>query len=274
MTVSQPKRGELLVAILNDSGDLDILRTQGWYRIPVASVEKWLLHRWPPRWLAWYQTKNFGAEAYAVRYFGEVHDIRIVPRQQLFPEYRNDPKAHHRYYQLFVKSIETLPQPIFSRRLRRIVFIPTTWNKFFKAAEVNDLYDESPLEDRLWAEFKRHQIPAERQEFVIAREHDYALDFAIYCAKGKLDVETDGDFWHANSEKAAQDNLRDNDLKTAGWRVLRFNTKQIQEQMFDYCIQTITQNIDGFGGLDEGRLVPRKILLNVDSVQTSLFDEV
>jgi hypothetical protein len=31
-----------------------------------------------------------------------------------------------------------------------------------QALEINDLYDESPLEDRLWAEFKRLQISAER----------------------------------------------------------------------------------------------------------------
>ena len=274
MTINQTSRGELLVAILNQQRDLDILRKHGWYRIPVVSAEKWLSSRWPPRWLAWYQTKSFGNEAHAVRYFGEISSIRIVQRQQLFPEYRNDPKAHHRYYQLFVQSIELLPQPIFSRRLRRIVFIPTTWDKFVNAAEINDLYDESPLEDRLWAELKRRRIAAERQEFVAARGQDYALDFAIYCAKGKLDVETDGDFWHANAEKATLDNLRDNNLKTAGWRVLRFNTKQIQEQPVEYCIDTIVQNINGFGGLDEGRLIPRKVSLDGDLIQPSLFDEV
>jgi hypothetical protein len=71
------------------------------------------------------------------------------------------------------------------------------------AVEINDLYDESPLEDRLWAEMKRLQIHAERQEFVRADQHDYALDFALYCALGKIDVETDGDTWHANPAKAS-----------------------------------------------------------------------
>ncbi len=35
-----------------------------------------------------------------------------------------------------------------------------------------------------------------------------ALDFAIDCARGRIDVETDGDTWHANSERAALDNRR------------------------------------------------------------------
>lgn len=124
----------------------------------------------------------------------------------------------------------------------------------------------------MWAEFKRHSIPAERQEFVVAKGNDYALDFAIYCAKGNIDVEADGDFWHANPEKAEQDNLRDNDLKVEGWQVLRFNTKQIQEQAADYCVSIVTETINNLGGVDEGKVIPRKINLDSDSYQPSLFD--
>lgn len=43
------------------------------------------------------------------------------------------------------------------------MFIPTTWEKFVNAVEINDLYDESSLEDQLWAQFKRLEISAERQ---------------------------------------------------------------------------------------------------------------
>ena len=265
-------RGELLVAILNNPKDLAILRVQGWYRIPVSSAAKWLKDRWPPQWLAWYQTGAFGNEEHAVHYYGEVVDIRQVQRWQLFPDEPPDARSERRYFQVFVSSIERLPKPIYSRRFRRIIFIPTTWAKFVAAVEINDLFDESSLEDRLRAEFKRRAITAERQEFIVARGHDYALDFAIYCAKGKLNVETDGDFWHANPEQAEQDNLRDNNLKTAGWRVLRFNTKQIQEQTVDYCVATVAQNINNLGGLDEGKVIPRKVILADGSYQPSLFD--
>ena len=90
----------------------------------------------------------------------------------------------------------------------------------------------------------------------------YALDFAIYCAAGKIDMETDGDTWHADPERIPLDNLRDNDLETAGWRILRFNTHHIQEQMAEYCLPTIVENINRLGGVDEGRLVPRRINLD------------
>jgi very-short-patch-repair endonuclease len=266
------KRGEILVAIINKKLDFAILREKLWYRIPVNSVEKWIKERWSPKWLAFYQTMAFDAEKHAINYFAEVLDIREVYRWQLFPNEPHDEKGNRRYYQIFIKSIQTLPKPIYSRRYRRIIFIPTTWEKFVIASEINDLFDESSLEDKLWAEFKRHNIPAERQEFTVARKNNYALDFAVYCAKGKIDIETDGDFWHANPEKAEQDNLRDHDLNTEGWKILRFSEKQIQEQAANYCVKTVVENINKLGGVDEGKLISRKINTDNGSYQPSLID--
>jgi hypothetical protein len=143
------KRGEVLVAIVNKKLDFAILREQLWYRIPVSSVEKWIKERWSPKWLAFYQTMAFGAEKHAINYFAEVLDIREVRRWQLFPDEPRDEKGNRRYYQVFLKSILTLPKPIYSRRFRRIIFIPTTWEKFVNASEINDLFDESSLEDKL-----------------------------------------------------------------------------------------------------------------------------
>jgi very-short-patch-repair endonuclease len=267
-------RGEVLVAIMNNLLDFAIARDRHWYRIPVRSVENLLKERWPPQWLAFYQTKVFGAEAYTVNYYARVLDTRQVFRWQLFPDEPKDKEAQRRYFQLILSPLQRLPQPILSRRLRRIVFIPTTWDKFMNAVEINDLYDESPLEDRLWAEFKQLKITAERQEFVQVEQRHYVLDFAIYCASGKIDVETDGDTWHADPERIPLDNLRDNDLETAGWRVLRFNTPHTQEEMTEYCLPTIVKNINRLGGLDGQRIVPRRIDLRAPGglQQLNLFD--
>ena len=62
------KRGEVLVAIINNLNDFADLRDRHWYRIPVTSADKWLRGRFPPEWIAFYQTKKFGTEAYAVNY--------------------------------------------------------------------------------------------------------------------------------------------------------------------------------------------------------------
>lgn len=267
-------QNEVLVAIINNVSDFDIAQNHNWYRIPVESVEKWLKKRWPPRWLAFYQTKVFGNEKWAINYYAEIIDIRKVFRQHLFPDEPINKKSGTQYYQIFIEPLRRLPKPIFSRRLRRIIFISTTWEKFVNAVEINDLYDESPLEDRLWAEFRRIKINAERQEFVKAGRRNYALDFAIYCESGKIDVETDGDTWHSKRANIAHDNLRDNDLETEGWRVLRFNTVQIQEQLNEYCLSTIVRNINKLGGVKEGRFFSRKISSEpVSGIQLELFDK-
>ena len=267
--------GEVLVAIMNNKPDFNIVVDKHWYRIPVRSANRFLKNRWPPTWLALYQTKAFGPEKYAVNYYARVLDIHQVYRRQLFPNQPHDERSEDRYYQLWLGPLQRLPRPIPSRRLRRIVFIPTTFRAFKSAGEINDLYDASPLENALWSVFKRHQISAERQWYETVKGHNYFLDFAIHCAKGKVDVETDGDTWHANPEKAVQDNIRDNDLSTVGWQILRFSTVQIREHLEDYCLSTVIQNINGLGGIENGKIVPRKIDLRADgSYQPRLCDDL
>jgi very-short-patch-repair endonuclease len=255
-----------------------IARDAGWYRIPVASARKWLQdrHHWPPRWLAFYQTKVFGPEAYAINYYANVRGVNIASRTELLPDTPPDhPKAHRRYYQLLLDDLQSLPQPIISRRLRRIVFIPTTFEKFKTAAEINDLWDESPLEDRLWAIFKRARIRAERQYPVEIEDYRYFLDFAIFCNEGKIDVETDGDTWHIGPESALADRQRDNNLASRGWRVLRFNTAEIREHPVDYCVSKVEATINRLEGLDNTTGVPIRYDPQdpLGPQQLTLFDE-
>lgn len=268
-------RGEVLVAILNNAEDLRLAREAGWYRIPVSSARKWLWERWPPRWLAFYQTKVFGPAAYAVNYYAAVRGIRKVSRTELFTDTPpNHPKANRRYYQLLLGDLQRLAPPIVSRRLRRIVFIPTTYEKFTEAVEINDLWDESPLEDRLWAIFRQTRIRAERQYPVEIEDRSYFLDFAIFCNEGKINVETDGDTWHSDVERIPLDNQRDNDLVSQGWRVMRFNTTQIHEQPVDYCVSKVMATINRLEGLDETTGVPVRYDPSdpLGPQQLSLFD--
>lgn len=274
MSHTTPPDAPLLIAIMNNPLDLALAREQRWYRIPVSSAEKWLKGNWPPQWLAFYQTKVFGDEAFSVRYFSRVVGIRQAFRHELFPEQPRDEKANRRYYQLMLGPLQCRSVPIVSRRWRRITFIPTTWAQFEQATEINDLYRESALEERLWQQFKLLNIPAERQEFVTVKGRSYALDFAVYCVKGKIDIEADGDIWHTGPEHAPRDNMRNNDLGAAGWTVLRFSTLQINEQLADYCLPTIVGNINALGGVEEGRAAGRRVSGDPESpVQPTLFDD-
>src|ERR1051326_6901500 len=140
---TKSKQGEVLVAIVNSTRDFEILASKFWYRVPIDSAPK----RWPPEWMAFYLPKAFGKEAYAVRHFGKVSHIRRVKRRQLFPDEPQNPKSDREYYQVLPRSLDPLPNPIPSLRLRRIVFIATTMRKLMNASEINGLFDDSPLED-------------------------------------------------------------------------------------------------------------------------------
>lgn len=269
------RRGEVLVAIVPNLLDFAILREQHWYRIPVDSAQKWIGQAWPPEWLATYQPKVFGSEAYRVNYVARVLDIREVPRLVLFPDSPVDERSSHLYYQLLVEPLRLLPRPIPGQRQRRITFIPTTWQRLIAAEEINDLYHGSSIEELLWREFKRLQIRVERQEEVQTKSGFYFLDFAIHCATGGIDVETDGDAWHANPDRAGKDNLRDNELEVAGWHLLRFRAQAIKEQMAEYCIPRIVKEINNCGGVAEDGGRSRKIDLSAPAGlhQPSLFDD-
>jgi hypothetical protein len=101
---------------------LFILQNQGWYRIPVAKKPK----RWPPKYLAFYQPKAFGEDAFKVRYFGLVKNIEVVKRQEIFPNEIESEKSKKQYCRLWLEHLQERENPIPSRFPRRIVFVPTT----------------------------------------------------------------------------------------------------------------------------------------------------
>ena len=261
--------GEVLVALLKEKADFAILQEQGWYRIPIASAPK----RWPPKWLAFYQPKAFKEGAFRVHYYGEVADIQVVPRSVLFPNEFESARSGQKYYKLALKSLDALDRPILSLRPRRLVFIPTTLGKFSRAEQINDLFDDSPLEDALWQQFKRLLIQAERQWELTAEEQRYLLDFALFCTKAPIAVETDGDTWHTMPERANQDYIRQNAIESRGWHVLRFNSEEIREGMETYCLPEIQQTINNQGGLSDESLVPRIFYPRTGATQLSLFEE-
>jgi very-short-patch-repair endonuclease len=247
------QRGEMLLAIFKYKYSLTILQEEGWYHIPVDTAPK----TWPPKWLCFYQGKVFGKEAYRIEYYGALEDYEIVPYRDLFPNKIESEKSDWPYYRVRLKELKQRADPIPSFRPRRLSFVPTTWAKFESAEQINDLFDESPLEDLMWKQLKQLNIKAECQWKLTVRDHNYYLDFALFCNTGFIDIETDGDTWHAQRERIDHDNQRDNHLTSIGWRHLRFNGKQLRERMADYCVKEIETTINNLSGLSEEGLVPR-----------------
>ncbi len=250
MPLRTTQKEELLVGIITSLSDFEIIQNQYWYRIPTDKAERLIKKRWPPKWIAFYYTNAIKDFPQMIIHYAKVSVIEVTTRQQLFPDEKENYKSKRSYYKISFKKLETLSKPILSRRWRRIVFVQTTHKKFINAVEVNDLFDGSTLEDKLWAEMKRKMISAERQQVVKVDEKFYFLDFAIHCKKGKLDIETDGDKYHHHPEYAAKDNIRNNDLTSNGWSVIRFDSNQIRERMEAYCLPTIMTNINKLGGIE------------------------
>jgi very-short-patch-repair endonuclease len=243
---------ELLVALLPRISALNILKTDGWYHIPVANAPKKWKEGWRPKAMAFYQGKVFGKEeAYTIHYFGDVSQVDIVRRKELFPnDEENQHKAENLYYKIQLASVQPRYRPIVSYRPRRLVFVPTTWEKFENADQINDLFDESPLEDRLWSVLKYINISAERQWKIIVQSHNYYLDFAVFCNKGKLAIETDGYTTHFDSRNQIDyDTWRQNEIEIDGWRFLHYTTKQVEDEGVPYLSQ-IQKVIDQLGGIE------------------------
>ena len=242
----------VLVAILNNVRDFHIARDQRWYRIPVKSAPR-LTH---PRVLAFYQTKAFDADRWSISWYAEVRRVERLTRRELLPEQPEHPRADDEYYCLRLDRLQRRNQPIPSRVLRRVTFIPTTWQKFQDAEEINDLWDESPLEDTLWAAFKHEGIVAERQFVVSEAKTSYILDFAVACDRGQLDVECDGDTWHLQPNAVRYDKRRGNWLGSRGWSVMRFDGQEINQEM-PKCLTQVKAAINKLGGMKRPGTIPR-----------------
>ena len=238
---------DVLIALMNNKRDFRIAQEDRWYRIPVKSAPE-IVRDGSIRFLAFYHTKVFGDQAFAVRWYGEVNRITVARRRELLPDLQNDPKADHEYYKIEFHELRPLPEPIVSRRWRRILFISTTFLRFREAKEINDVFHESPLEEMFWEALKAERIEAERQYQVGTGNQFFYLDFALFCRDRNIDIECDGDEYHSKIEDVKRDKKRNNLLESLGWAVLRFSYSEIRENMAE-AIRLTKATINQYGGL-------------------------
>lgn len=90
-----------------------------------------------------------------------------------------------------------------------------------------------------------------------ARVVNYFLDIAVFCMLRNLDIECDGDSWHALKDTIRTDNERDNLLQANLWHVPRFNTVQIKTDLAG-TLRIIREVSNRYGRvLDPGDVVRR-----------------
>jgi hypothetical protein len=144
-----------LIAILKDPRDLDVVRLLGWYRIPLRFAPKVVR----VDVLAFYQTAEFGAEKWSIRYAARVNGVELVRRLELFQDEENHPRANEEYYKLQLGPLETLPRPIPCGSWKRLTFLYTTGEKLLSAERVSDLALTGSRRDVLWRAL-RDRAPA------------------------------------------------------------------------------------------------------------------
>lgn len=127
----------VLVAVMNNRRDFEIARDEGWYRIPVKHAPPSAIEA---AVLAFYFTRAFGEEGWAIRWYAPVRGHELVRRRDLLPEEPDHPRADELYYKMQLGPLIRLERPIPSLRWRRIVFIETTWDRFIAAREIRDLF--------------------------------------------------------------------------------------------------------------------------------------
>jgi hypothetical protein len=136
----------VLVAILNNERDFTLAREAGWYRIPSERAPDGI----HAQYLAFYQTKAFGDDAFAIHYYARILGVELATRRELFPAEPDHPRVSNTYYKILLGPLVRLPHPIISRKWRRLTFLVTTGERFQNAWELNDLVLSASEEDVVW----------------------------------------------------------------------------------------------------------------------------
>jgi very-short-patch-repair endonuclease len=261
----------VLIALIPNKTDFEIAKTQHWYRIPVKPAPR-IVKNNQVEIIAFYHPKSFETEKFSIKWYARVFNISIVKRKDLFPGLPFDLKTENEYYKIEFSELLQLPQSIVSIRHRRLLFIPTSEAKFFRAPEINYLFNDSPLENILWAEFINNRINAERQFFLSIANNNYFLDFALFCKVRNINIECDGDKFHTDKADIQSDKKRNNLLESKGWSVLRFTTHDIKYEI-NSTLGIISDTINKYGGIeDTSDFENYKYINGPDDTQLLLFD--
>ena len=173
----------VLVAVMTTRRDFQLARDEGWYRIPVRHA--------PPSTteavvLAFYFTKAFGEEKWAIHWYAPVRGHELVRRRDLFPDQPDHSRADEVYYKLALGPLMALERPIPSLRWRRIAFIETSWDRFSAAQEINDLYASGA--DGLYVTLKEAGLFPEREFALREGRLRYVAELAIPCQRGLVAI--------------------------------------------------------------------------------------
>ncbi len=132
----------VLIAIMNNKTDWSRVQDEGWYRIPVKHAPEPVPHI---DIIAFYFTKPFGSDKWAVHYYAAVTGHELLTRKDLIPGQPDHKRAGDWYYKLELGPLQHKIPPIKTERWRRVTFVFTTGDRFEAAEDMSDLLlNQSP----------------------------------------------------------------------------------------------------------------------------------
>lgn len=93
----------VLVAIMNNAQDWQRVQTEGWYRLPAKHAPEGTPHF---DWLAFYFTRAFGSDKWAIHYYARIEGHELLPRRDLLPAEPDHKRAGDWYYKLQIGPIQ------------------------------------------------------------------------------------------------------------------------------------------------------------------------
>jgi len=166
----------VLVAVMNNLEDWRRVQQEGWYRIPVKHAPEQAPHI---DIIAFYFTRAFGADKWAVHYYASVEGHELLTRRDLLPAEPDHKRAGEWYYKFELGLLQHKLPPIISENFRRITFIVTTGDRFEAAEEINDLYEQASPAGRLYVTLKEDGFHPERDWPLYERGTTYRVDLAV-----------------------------------------------------------------------------------------------
>jgi len=141
-----PAPSSVLVAVVPSLKDWERIQRERWYRIPLKRAPRQI----GAEYLAFYHPGCFGDLRWSIRSYAAIQRYSLAPRRALLPEEGDHPRAGDLYYRLDLGPLQTLPHPVYSRRLRRVTFIHTDLETLFRAQEICELWAHEDARARLY----------------------------------------------------------------------------------------------------------------------------
>jgi hypothetical protein len=235
------RRRTVLVAVVNNPGDLRRAASEGWYRIPQRRAPR----RIGADYLAFYQTGAFGKqpEAQTVTFFAPIRRYHLRTRAELMPAEPDHPRAEDYYFRIEIGPLQRLDRPVPANRLRRLTFIHTTIERLFSAEDVTDLYPQEDSFEKLWQALHANRL----RPLANRLAGEWPVDITLRVRNGYLGI-------RCVDEEAATQESAYTQLPPR-WTLIHLNSQQIHSDL-PACLRQIAGMLVNLGGALDNRPGP------------------